>query len=168
MPSFIPEKYPPEYLAGFRLSDAEAVSRVIQFLSQSDLKVDAVVVQITDRGTVLHVARGNSLNQVNWSRPEQVPGDLDGYARVLYEFAGPDEMQLARAQMLAEALGCPLLPDFDILNDYFWIVNMMSIGQMVMRPRSRQPVRLQPGVVSDVKELLLSGSPSLALPPSTV
>src|SRR5258708_2446539 len=130
-----PDNYPQDYVEGFSLPDNEAVQRVLQHLLGLGKQVDAVVVETNEQGTIVHTLSGDAMSEVNWARPQTEPKDLEGYARTVYQFAGPHDQQIRRAELLAQAANAKQgVMTMEQISADSTIVSFMSIGLKVRKP----------------------------------
>ncbi len=102
-----PRNYPAEYVETFYSPDEEAIHRVLLYAiayCQSKRVVDAVVLEETFEGTVVHILMGCTLRAINWEAPQILPADLDGCGDTAYLSAGPHQRQVDRAHLLADTV----------------------------------------------------------------
>lgn len=102
-----------DYYKSFDLPDRPVVDPITRFYKNGRY-ISEIVVQAIDgeRAIVWTANIGQKrviLRQINWNNPLYTPDRYIGFNTNFFDFDGPAEKQIHRAQLLSEGLGIPLI-----------------------------------------------------------
>jgi len=130
------QKYPPEYMVGFYVSDQEAINAYLTYLAIRGAQLEGVVVENTAEGTVVYAQIDDSLEQINWGEPNSFPEDLPGFAETVYQFAGPTEVQQRRAEQLAKRVqGEHRVKSLDEITSDYEVEQLLGRGMILLNQK---------------------------------